>query len=156
MVSYTTTAAANAKNAVLDQLVIKVAQAKLSNNNKIPYGYVSKLVRDISPVCPWLNRNHINHRLKCDEQRAVLLSTGVSPPPVNLVTGGEDISVLSESSNSNTPPNSVTEITITESVQSYAGGRPSRSTNKKRKVMKWLSLPVTMKLPNCFNKSKEL
>ena len=121
------------KEAVLDQLVAKVFVAKKANNNKVPYGLFSKLVREVSHVCPWLNRHNIQYRMKRDEQRAVSIATDVSPPPVNLVTGGEDVSVLSESSNSNTPPNSVTEITITESMQSYAGGRPSGSTNKKRK-----------------------
>ena len=53
-----TRAAKFAKDAVLSKLCDQIAKARQNaHNNKIPYGFVAKQVKDMRHFCPWLTRD---------------------------------------------------------------------------------------------------
>ena len=53
-------AAKFAKDAVLSTLCDQIAKARQNaKNNKIPYGFVAKQVKDMRHFCPWLTRDAV-------------------------------------------------------------------------------------------------
>ena len=64
------------------QLIIKgiLAEAievrSTSKNNKLPYGYLSTVVKKYATACPWLRVDTIKNALKSKKN-----STGCPPPP---------------------------------------------------------------------------
>ena len=72
------------RNLILSKWLTHIKEASAENNGKMPYGIVSKLVRDNSDVAPWLIRDIISHHLKKDKNaysiKTSLLPVAVSPP----------------------------------------------------------------------------
>ena len=53
------------KIAVLNQLCDKILLEKKNNNDKVPYGYLTKLISESKGLFPWLNRDLINNNMHC-------------------------------------------------------------------------------------------
>ena len=69
------------KLAVLDQLCEKILAAKKTNNDKVPYGYLAKIVSESCSLFPWLNRDLLNNHMLCrGKEKKECLRT----PPKNL------------------------------------------------------------------------
>ena len=52
------------KNIILSKWLTHIKEATRKNNGKVPYGLVSKVVKDNSDVSPWLTRDILNRHLK--------------------------------------------------------------------------------------------
>ena len=61
------------RNLILSKWLTHIKEASAKNNGKVPYGLVSKVVRDNSDVAPWLTRDILNHHLKKDKQQKLNL-----------------------------------------------------------------------------------
>ena len=72
------------RNLILSKWLTHIKEASVKNNGKVPYGLVSKVVRDNSDFAPWLTRDIINHHLKKDKKalaKTSLLPVSLPPPP---------------------------------------------------------------------------
>ena len=49
---------------ILIQLSDKINIAKVKNNGKFPYGYVSKIISELRGVFPWLNCDLLNNHMR--------------------------------------------------------------------------------------------
>ena len=69
-----------ARRQVLDELCSKIVNEKnRSDNGRIPYGLVSRLVKETTPVCSWINRNVIINHYRSISKKSPTTS---SPPPL--------------------------------------------------------------------------
>ena len=82
--------ACETNNIIFSSWLIHIKEATRKNNGKVPYGLVSKVVKDNSDDAPWLTRDILNHHLKKHKTALVLntslLHVAVSPscPPANI------------------------------------------------------------------------
>ena len=60
--------AKKAKFAVLDKFIEQIDKAKNANKNKIPYGFIPKLIKEVKSVCPWITSHCIMNRFRVSEQ----------------------------------------------------------------------------------------
>ena len=79
-------AAKAARKQVLDELCSKITNArKGSGDGRIPYGLVSNLVRETTPVCSWVNHDVIMNHYR-SITKAPPLPTPPPPPLIELDT----------------------------------------------------------------------
>jgi len=105
--------AKKAKFAVLDKFIEQIDKAKNANKNKIPYGFIPKLIKEVKSVCPWITRHCIMNRMQSRDVEASSLSS-------------DGTAITNENVYPAQAPNA-------DPGKSY-GGRPVGATNQKRKL----------------------
>ena len=124
-------AAKAARKQVLDELCSKITNArKGSGDGRIPYGLVSNLVRETTPVCPWVNRDVImNH------YRTLLKAPPLPiPPPPPLIELDTD--------------------TVTSPQTRAKGGRPLGMTNEKKRSIQLAIIGAKNEIASRAQKAK--
>ena len=107
-------AAKAARKQVLDELCSKITNArKGSGDGRIPYGLVSNLVRETTPVCSWVNRDVIMNHYRSITKAPPLPTPPTPPPP---------------------PPIKLNTDNVASPQTRAKGGRPLGMTNEKREV----------------------
>ena len=130
------------RRAALDDICVEMHEASRCNGNKLPYGYVMKLLNELAPTSDlnWLTRNIINKaflRYKKDH-RSDPRKEGV-PDDIQITANG---SILSDISGMNTSRVQTTgavahgteqsetdHISASDGDKKSKGGRPTGSTN---------------------------
>jgi hypothetical protein len=138
-----------ARKACVAQLCDKAEKARgESENDKVPYGFIEKLVKDMRDEAPWLTRDHINNELRRHNARKKQSSTISSSSPSLLSSSLSSDSCMADDYNSNKmSETSLTSTTnenelaeLKESLRA-AGGHPQGST-KEQKCLKKLAIKV--------------
>ena len=64
-------AAKEARQLVLQDICLKIEEAKKSNHGKTPHCFVQNIVDNMNTVCPWITRNVINDNYRRFKARNV-------------------------------------------------------------------------------------
>ena len=144
-------AAKFAKDAVLSKLCDQIAKARQNaHNNKIPYGFVAKQVKDMRHFCPWLTRDAVMNAHRKREATARKFQSrdsaqagvdGNTTPPVGVIV-----------------PIAHKDSSGCRALVAYnppKSGRPKGATNK-RKRLQAISLVATKnEIVATFDKEKQ-
>ena len=125
--------AKKAKFAVLDEFIEQIDKAKNANKNKIPYGFIPKLIKEAKSVCPWITHHCIMNRMQSRDVKASSLSS-------------DGTAVTNENVDLAQAPNA-------DPGKSY-GGRPVGATNQKRKLSAMALIATANEIALQYEKEK--
>ena len=123
---YANRALKSSKDALLADLCEGMYEAYIHNGNRLPYGHMTKLLKELKPKEEWLSRNILNKAfMKCRCKKKKLEDRrDVKPVPDSISAVGTNLSALSELSNVNGNTNTGT----------WKVGRPVGSTEAKKEA----------------------
>ena len=128
---------ASRKGALAD-ITIGMAEAAAANGDKLPYGYVTKLLHELKPSMNWITRSIINKAfLKHKDDNAKKQSETV---PNSIITEGQTVTDMSDLSGTNK-----------SSVgKKSKGGRPCGTTNSSKECSELLLVEVKNEISKRF------
>ena len=125
-----------AKAASLTDICISMNEAAKNNKNRLPYGYVTKLLKELKSDLQWLTRNIIN---KAFLKYRMDLKNGTLPSSVQICgSHDESLSDISGGLENGTTATNPSTIADCNGSKKSKGGRPVGSTDMSKKAKELL------------------
>ena len=123
---YANRALKSSKDALLADLCEGMYEAYIHNGKRLPYGHVTKLLKELKPKEGWLSRNILNKAfMKCRcEKKKLEEKRDVKTVPDSICAVGTNLSTLSELSN----------VSRNANTGTWNVGRPIGSTEAKKEA----------------------
>lgn len=115
------------KKAALHEICVGMEEASKKNNDKLPYRYVTLLLKEMKPSMSWLTRNIVN---KAYIKHREDIRTGRMPSSIDTKNVG---TVVSELSGGAVVEDAISS-TGTDGSKKSKGGRPAGTTHASRKL----------------------
>ena len=126
--------AKSTKKAILNDLCDQIDLRKQENKGRVPMGYITGLVKSHTDVCPWLSRDALNNEMRRRKKSGIFLL--VSPDAASHVT------------------TSVPDIAAVAPVERKKGGRPSGTTDARKKNCEFAVTAAKNEICMLFDRDK--